>query len=180
MRFHLAMLVSLLALAGCATKATDAVLGQAPSYLTDGPTYDVPNGAALQHLTDTRAGRQLRPAGPHERWRRALRQQLPARRLTSRPTPAQAACSASTPRRAASPAVSDVPLRHLHPLAGLAYVGQDRLLLADTRQLFLIDLPRALAAGSQGAARTLKIAGDLRGSYATFDGRDAWIGTWFC
>ena len=49
MRFHLALLVSLLALAGCATTATDAVRGQAPTYLADGPTLDVPNGAALQH-----------------------------------------------------------------------------------------------------------------------------------
>jgi streptogramin lyase len=38
---------------------------------------------------------------------------------------------------------------------------------------------KALASGtSAGASKTVKIAGELRGSYATFDGKDAWIGTW--
>lgn len=179
MRTHLALLVSLVALAGCATTATDAVLGQAPTYLADGPTLDVPNGAALQHRI----------------WTPALDDGFVPQGLTSagdvlyvssyRPTPDLKANTG--PCRvfridAASGRITggfDVPPGTCTHSGGLAYVGQDRLLLADTRQLLLVDLPRALAAGSsQGAERTLKIAGELRGSYATFDGRDAWIGTW--
>jgi streptogramin lyase len=58
-------------------------------------------------------------------------------------------------------------------------MGQGKLLLADTRQIFLIDVDKALASGtSAGASKAVKVAGDLRGSYATFDGKDAWIGTW--
>src|SRR5207247_1424579 len=57
---------------------------------------------------------------------------------------------------------------------GLAYLGNGQLLLADTRQLFRIDLARALASGkAEGAMKAVKIAGELRGSYATFDGKDA-------
>jgi ligand-binding sensor domain-containing protein len=61
----------------------------------------------------------------------------------------------------------------------MAYLGNGKLFLADTRQLFLIDLDKALAAGkAEGAMKAVKITGELRGSYATFDGKDAWIGTW--
>ncbi|MEZ0306991.1 MAG: hypothetical protein ACAH21_03645, partial [Ramlibacter sp.] len=31
---------------------------------------------------------------------------------------------------------------------------------------------------SAGASKAVKITGELRGSYATFDGKDFWIGTW--
>ena len=43
------MVLSLFALAGCASTIAEAVLGQAPTYLDGGPTRDVPNGAALRH-----------------------------------------------------------------------------------------------------------------------------------
>ena len=63
---------------------------------------------------------------------------------------------------------------------GLAYLGAGQLMVADTRQLYRVDLERAFAThDTQGAMRgTLKLAGLLRGSFAAFDGRDAWIGTW--
>jgi DNA-binding beta-propeller fold protein YncE len=63
---------------------------------------------------------------------------------------------------------------------GLAYLGNGMLLLADTKVLYRIDLAKALASGkAEGAITgTVKLAGELRGSYAAFDGKDAWIGTW--
>jgi len=62
---------------------------------------------------------------------------------------------------------------------GLAYLGNGRLLLADTRRIFGIDLARALASGqAEGAMEWVELSGALRGSFAAFDGRDAWIGTW--
>lgn len=73
----------------------------------------------------------------------------------------------------------DIPVGACTHSGGLAYVGNGKVFLADTRQLFLIDLEKALAAGtSAGAMKAVKIAGELRGSFATYDGKDAWIGTW--
>ena len=73
----------------------------------------------------------------------------------------------------------DLPVGACTHSGGLAYLGNGMLLLADTRQLFRIDLAKALASGkAEGAMKAVKIAGELRGSYATFDGKDAWIGTW--
>ena len=175
----LALLFVALAAAGCASTTGEAVRGQAPTYLADGPTREVPNGAALRHRI----------------WTPALDDGFVPQGLTSagevlyvssyRPTPDLQAntgpCRVFRIDMASGRVIGgfDLPPGACTHSGGLAYVGQDRLLLADTRQLFLIDLPRALASGtSQGAARTLKIAGELRGSYATFDGRDAWIGTW--
>ena len=46
-------------------------------------------------------------------------------------------------------------------------------------RVFRIDLAKALATGkAEGAMKAVKIAGELRGSCATFDGKDAWISTW--
>src|SRR5207244_2275126 len=73
----------------------------------------------------------------------------------------------------------DLPVGACTHSGGLAYLGDGRLFLADTRRIFVIDLERALASGkAAGAMKSLKLAGDLRGSFATFDGKDAWIGTW--
>ena len=73
----------------------------------------------------------------------------------------------------------DMPVGACTHAGGLAYLGGGRLLLADTETLFLIDLERALATQeAQGAMKSLRLEGDLRGSFAAFDGRDPWIGTW--
>ena len=73
----------------------------------------------------------------------------------------------------------DLPAGACTHSGGLAYLGNGKLLLADTRQLFRIDLEQALASGkAEGAMQAVKLAGELRGSFATFDGKDAWIGTW--
>lgn len=73
----------------------------------------------------------------------------------------------------------DMPAACTHA-GGLAYLGGGTLVVADTRQLWRIDLERALATGkAEGALRgTVKITGELRGSFTAFDGTDLWIGTW--
>jgi DNA-binding beta-propeller fold protein YncE len=74
----------------------------------------------------------------------------------------------------------DMPPAACGHAGGLAYLGNGVLLLADTRALYRIDLARALAVGQAEGAITgsVKLSGELRGSYAAFDGRHAWIGTW--
>lgn len=74
----------------------------------------------------------------------------------------------------------DMPAAACGHAGGLAYLGNGMLLLADTRVLYRIDLAKALATGQgEGAIRgSVKLAGELRGSYAAFDGKNAWIGTW--
>lgn len=62
---------------------------------------------------------------------------------------------------------------------GLGYVGEGKLFLADTRQVFLIDLEKAFASGSAaGNMKAVRITGELRGSFAAADGKHMWIGTW--
>jgi sugar lactone lactonase YvrE len=73
----------------------------------------------------------------------------------------------------------DLPVGACTHSGGLAWMGRGQLFLADTRQVFRIDVERALATGTaEGAMKAVKIAGELRGSYATWDGKDYWIGTW--
>lgn len=73
----------------------------------------------------------------------------------------------------------DLPPGECTHSGGLAYLGDGQLLLADTRQLFRIDIAKALASGqATGAMKAVKIAGELRGSFAGADGGEAWIGTW--
>ncbi|HXF78430.1 MAG TPA: hypothetical protein VN598_06185 [Usitatibacter sp.] len=73
----------------------------------------------------------------------------------------------------------DLPVGQCTHSGGLAYLGDGQLMLADTRQLFRIDLARAFATGkAEGAMKAVKIAGELRGSFAGANGADAWIGTW--
>lgn len=63
---------------------------------------------------------------------------------------------------------------------GIAVVGGGLAVVADTRYLWRIDLEKALASGkAEGALRgTLKLGGELRGSFMGFDGNDLWIGTY--
>jgi hypothetical protein len=75
----------------------------------------------------------------------------------------------------------DIPLDACNSHAGgLAYLGDGQLILADTQHLSRIDLPRALAAGSaEGAIETVKVTGQLHGSFAASGGgKEAWTGTW--
>jgi hypothetical protein len=73
----------------------------------------------------------------------------------------------------------DLPEGECTHSGGLAYMGNGQLMLADTRQLFRIDLAKAFESGTaRGAMKAVKITGELRGSFAGANGAEAWIGTW--
>jgi hypothetical protein len=163
---------------GCATNVTAPAGGERPTYL-GAVTESVPNAAALTHRLWTPAVDQgyvpqgLTAVGDHL--------------LVSSYHPSPDLKSATGPCRvfrieAASGRIDgffDLPVGACTHSGGLEFVGHGRLLLADTKRLFLIDLERALASGkAQGAMKSFALAGKLRGSFATFDGRDVWIGTW--
>ena len=171
-------LVPAVLLAGCAAVPGDAVRGTKPSYLQD-VTRDVPNGAALHHRI----------------WTPALDETFVPQGLTNagnylfvssyKPTPDLKAntgpCRVFRIEKATGKAAGhfDIPAGTCTHSGGLAYVGNGKLMLADTYQLFLVDIDKALASGtSANAQKAVKITGGLRGSYATFDGTHAWIGTW--
>lgn len=61
---------------------------------------------------------------------------------------------------------------------GVADVGGGKVVLADTRALWRIDVEKAIASGKATGAidGMLKLGGDLYGSFAAFDGTDLWIG----
>jgi hypothetical protein len=156
----------------------DGVLGAPPTYLGT-PSSDVPNLAALGHRI----------------WTPALDEGFVPQGLTSsgaflyvssyKPTPDLKSntgpCRVFRIEKASGRITGgfDIPAGTCTHSGGLAYAGDGKLFLADTRQLFLVDLEKALASGtSAGASRAVKITGELRGSYATFDGKDLWIGTW--
>jgi hypothetical protein len=67
-----------------------------------------------------------------------------------------------------------------HHAGGLAMVGGRMLVVADTRQLWRIDPEKALAAGkAEGAIRgAVRLAGELNGSFVTYDGTSLWTGTY--
>lgn len=167
-----------LAVAGCATVAPTAPLGTRPSYL-QAVTEEVPNGAALRHriwvpaLDETYVPQGLTNAGRYL----FVSSYKPTPDLKSDTGP----CRVFRIDKATGQSAGhfDIPAGTCTHSGGLAYVGGGQLLVADTFQLFLVDVDKALAAGtSAGAQKAVKIAGGLRGSYATFDGTHAWIGTW--
>jgi hypothetical protein len=154
------------------------VMGTAPTYL-DAPTETVANGAALAQriwtpgLDEGYVPQGLTIADSHI----LVSSYLPTPDLKSNTGP----CRVFRIEMATGKAAGhfDLPVGACTHSGGLAYLGNGMLLLADTRQLFRIDLAKALASGrAEGAMKAVKIAGELRGSYATFDGKDAWIGTW--
>jgi hypothetical protein len=71
----------------------------------------------------------------------------------------------------------DLPAECGHA-GGLANVGGGRLVVADTRHLWSIEIAKAFdASRSKDAVRaTLALGGNLYGSFAAFDGTDLWIG----
>ena len=174
----LASAMALAALAGCATGTAQSPLGVKPTYL-EAVTDTVPNGAALRHriytpaLDDGWVPQGLTSAGTDL----YVSSYKPTPDLKANTGPCRVFRIAQ-----ATGAITggfDIPPGTCTHSGGLAYVGNGQLLLADTRALFLIDLAKALASGtSAGASKSVQLAGALRGSYATFDGKDAWIGTW--
>jgi hypothetical protein len=63
---------------------------------------------------------------------------------------------------------------------GLAYLGNDSLVVADTRRLYQIDMQRAFE--QQSAQNALKstviLAGEVKGSFVDFDGTALWVGVY--
>jgi DNA-binding beta-propeller fold protein YncE len=178
MKKYCAWLV-LAVLAGCATPgADDAVKGMRPAYLAE-TTENVPNAAALTHriwtpaLAETWVPQGLTAAGRHL----FVSSYKPTPDLKSNTGP----CRVFRIDKATGAVDGhfDIPPGTCTHAGGLAHMGNGKLFLADTRQVFLVDVDKALATGtSAGAHKAVKITGLLRGSYATFDGKDAWIGTW--
>lgn len=172
-------LALLLALAGCASGAgRPEILGTRPSYF-EAASATVPNLAALSNRI----------------WTPGLDEGYVPQGLTSGegylyvgsylPTPDLKANTGPCRVWRIEPATGkaaghfDLPAGTCTHSGGLAYVGNGKLFLADTRQIFLIDIAKAVASGtSAGASKAVKISGLLRGSYAAFDGKHAWIGTW--
>lgn len=171
-----ALLVAFATAAGIAAAAEP--MGVKPAYL-DKVTESIPNLDAIGRriwvpgLEDDYVPQGLTIAGAHV----LVSSYKPTPDLKSNTGP----CRVFRLDRATGAAAGafDLPEGVCTHAGGLAYLGDGRLLLADTRQLFRIDLGKALASGkAEGAMSAVKIAGELRGSFATFDGKDAWIGTW--
>ena len=169
----------LLALTACASVDDGSgVLGTRPTYL-EATTEAVPNAAALTHriwtpaLDEDYVPQGLTSAGGHL----YVSSYKPTPDLKANTGPCRIfKIEAATGRTVGK---FDIPPGTCTHSGGLAYAGNGKLFLADTRQVFLIDLEKALATGTTaGASRAVKITGELRGSYATFDGKDLWIGTW--
>ncbi len=172
-----ALLALALALAGCAGVGSQE-LGTRPTYL-EAVTPNVPNAAALANriwtpaLDEGYVPQGLTAAGGYL----FVSSYLPQPDLKSNTGPCRVFRIDSATGKAAGH--FDLPVGACTHSGGLAWMGNGMLLLADTRQLFRIDVAKALASGNaEGAMRAVKIAGELRGSYATYDGKDAWIGTW--
>lgn len=172
-------LAAALLLAGCAsTTPAPEPLGTRPTYLL-GATDDVPNGAALGHriwtpaLDDGYVPQGLTSDGAHL----FVSSYKPTPDLKANTGPCRVFRIAMASGRIDGS--FDIPPGTCTHSGGLAHLGNGKLMLADTRQLFLVDVDKALASGtSAGASRAVRITGELRGSYATFDGTNAWIGTW--
>jgi DNA-binding beta-propeller fold protein YncE len=167
-----------LILTACASPGTNHVMGAKPTYL-ESFSDAVPNAAAIADRIYTPAldegwvPQGLTTAGPYL----FVSSYHPSPDLKANTGPCRVfRIDMATGRDAGH---FDIPAGTCTHAGGLAWVGNGTLLLADTRQLFLIDVDKALAAGtSAGASRSVKVAGELRGSFATFDGTHAWIGTW--
>ena len=167
-----------LVLAACATPAALTILGDKPTYL-EATSEGVPNQQAI--------AQRIWTPGLDEGWVPQGLTVVDAFVLVAAYHPSPDLKSNTGPCRVfrldrasgKSAGHFDMPTAACTHAGGLAWLGQGKLLLADTRQIFLIELDRALATNrAEGAMKSLKLAGDLRGSFAAFDGRDPWIGTW--
>ena len=177
-RFTWAVTAVAVLAAGCATVPDAGVGGLRPTYL-EAATTGVPNEAALGRriwtpaLDDGWVPQGLTASGPYL----FVSSYKPTPDLKSNTGP----CRVFRIERASGRAAGgfDLPAGACTHSGGLEALGDGRLFLADTRRIFLVDLERALATGkAEGAMKSLALAGELRGSFAAYDGRDLWIGTW--
>jgi hypothetical protein len=172
-----ALMMLTIALAGCAGIG-DRTMGTRPTYL-ESFTEAVPNAAALTHriytpaLDDGYVPQGLTAAGGYL----FVSSYKPTPDLKANTGPCRVfRIEMATGKPAGG---FDIPPGTCTHSGGVAYAGNGKLFLADTFQVFMIDLDKALASGtSAGASKAVKITGLLRGSYATHDGKDAWIGAW--
>ncbi len=170
------LLAALVLVAGCAA-APRAPMGEPPSYPVTLST-PVPNGAAIRRtIWAPDLGDGFVPQGLAVAGRDVLvaaYRDDPLRMYPSRCRIYRIAM-ASGEREGSV----DMPAACAHA-GGLAYLGKGMLVVADTHRLWRIDVDQAFAAGhAEPALRgTVKLAGALRGSFAAFDGKDLWIGTW--
>ena len=172
------LLGALLTLGGCAAIGTSPIMGTRPGYLAS-TTENVPNAAALgqriyvPQLDEGYVPQGLTSAGQYL----FVSSYKPTPDLKANTGPCRVFRIAMATGQAAGH--FDIPPGTCTHAGGLGFAGRGQLFLADTRQVFMIDVDKALATGtSAGASRAVKITGELRGSYAAFDGKDAWIGTW--
>jgi hypothetical protein len=173
------MFAAALAVAGCATTTpTSEPRGTRPTYLQS-ITAMVPNQDALRDhifvpgLDEGYVPQGLTAAGPHL----FVSSYKPTPDLKANTGPCRVyRIEIATGKPAGHFDVAPGVCTHA---GGLAWMGNGRLMIADTRQVFRIDVARALATGkADGAMQGVKITGLLRGSWGAFDGKDAWIGTW--
>jgi hypothetical protein len=175
---HLALAALGLAAACATAPPPERIGGQRPTYL-DAVTQSVPNAAAIAPrmwtpaLDEGYVPQGLTVAGRHL--------------FVSSYRPSPDLKSSTGPCRVFRIDMDsgdingwfDLPEGRCTHSGGLEYVGDGRLLLADTHRLFLIDLGHALETHrAESSMKSFSLAGALRGSFATFDGRDIWIGTW--
>lgn len=175
MRFALVLVA--VSVAACATSGAIKVAGVKPGYLEDA-TANVPNIEAIGRRIwvpglDEGYVPQGLTVGDGSLWLSAYRSADP--KVNTGPCRVFRLSMDS----GAITGQFDLPPTACTHSGGLAWLGNGRLLLADTRQLFRIDVARALASGqAEGAMQSVRLAGELRGSFAGFDGQHAWIGTW--
>lgn len=184
MRFTLGVTVLAVAIAGCAAMGGEAprmAMGQRPAYLQALAT-SVPNAAAI--------GTRIFIPGLDEDWVPQGLAVAEGQILVSSYKPTPDLTKNSGPCRVfrIDPATGrttgqfDLPLDRCNSHAGgMAYLGNGRLVVSDTWMLSIVDLPRALAAGTAaGVIKTVKVKREsgLRGSFAGSDGQNAWIGHW--
>lgn len=167
-----------LAVSACAAVPAAAPSGVGPTYLA-APSAGVPNEGAIVRriwapgLDEGWVSQGLTVSGAHV----LVAQYRPMPDLKANTGPCRVVrLDRATGRQDGA---FDLPVGACTHAGGLADVGQGQLVLFDTRQLFRIDAARAFATGkAEGAMKTLKLAGLLRGSFGGFDGRDPWVGTW--
>lgn len=170
--------LALCAIAACATIPATEPPGTRPSYV-EAVSQGVPNESAIVHRVWT--------PGLDDAWipqgltvaedRVLVSQYRPMPDLKSNIGPCRVV--ALDPRSGRVTGSFAMPEGACTHAGGLGWIGHGQLVLFDTRTIFRIDLERALATGhAAGAMKSLKLAGDLRGSFGAFDGTDMWIGTW--
>lgn len=153
------------ALAGCASIGSDSPRGAKPSYL-DSFTDAVPNAAALGNRIYT-------PALDEDYVPQGLTSDGGYPFVSSyKPTPDLKAntgpCRIFRIEMATgkSAGAFDIPPGTCTHAGGLAHMGNGKLFVSDTRQVFLIDVAKALASGtSAGASNRLDRQGNVKAEY---------------